>query len=93
MSAIAVCSSCDRHRFLLDPTDPRSAELRRRFVFKMVPLLNPDGVAAGHFRQDSHGNNLNRHYVDPHPEIHAPVFGAKSVVMHHAARPKGRYVA
>ncbi|CAM9332113.1 unnamed protein product [Sphacelaria rigidula] len=77
-------------RFLLDPIDPRSAELRRRFVFKIVPLLNPDGVAAGHFRQDSYGNNLNRHYGDPHPEIHAPVFGAKSVVMHHAAQPKGR---
>lgn len=55
-------------------------------------MLNPDGVAAGHFRQDSYGNNLNRHYSDPHPETHASIFGAKSVVMHHATRQKGRYI-
>ncbi|CAM9301550.1 unnamed protein product, partial [Choristocarpus tenellus] len=76
-------------RFLLNITDPRAAELRRRYVFKLVPLLNPDGVAAGHFRQDTNGNNLNRHYIDPDPVEHAPIFAAKSVVMHHAERPKG----
>ncbi|CAM9283901.1 unnamed protein product [Pylaiella littoralis] len=77
-------------RFLLDPSDPRAAELRRRFIFKLVPLLNPDGIAAGHFRQDSYGNNLNRHYVDPDVEKHSSVYAAKAVVMHHAARPAGR---
>ncbi|CAM9890985.1 unnamed protein product, partial [Ectocarpus fasciculatus] len=77
-------------RFLLEPNDPRAAELRRRFVFKLVPLLNPDGVAAGHFRQDSYGNNLNRHYIDPDVEKHSSVYASKAVVMHHAARPSGR---
>eukprot|EP00903_Cladosiphon_okamuranus_P005485 g5469.t1 len=77
-------------RFLLDPGDPRAAELRRRFIFKMVPLLNPDGVAAGHFRQDLYGNNLNRHYLTPDAEEHSSVYAAKAVVMHHAARPAGR---
>ena len=57
---------------------------------QLVPLMNPDGVAAGHFRQDSYGNNLNRHYADPHPEKHASVYAAKAVVMHYAARPAGR---
>lgn len=59
-------------------------------LLKMVPLLNPDGVAAGHFRQDSYGNNLNRHYIDPDAEKHSSVYAAKAVVMHHAARPAGR---
>lgn len=59
----------------------------------MIPLLNPDGVAAGHFRQDSYGNNLNRHHVNPDAEKHSSVYAAKAVVMHHAARPAGRYFA
>ncbi|CAB1101720.1 unnamed protein product [Ectocarpus sp. CCAP 1310/34] len=56
----------------------------------LVPLLNPDGIAAGHFRQDSYGNNLNRHYIDPDVEKHSSVYASKAVVMHHAARPLGR---
>lgn len=62
----------------------------RVHAVQLVPLMNPDGVAAGHFRQDSYGNNLNRHYADPHPEKHASVYAAKAVVMHYAARPVGR---
>uniref|UniRef100_K3WVH7 tubulin-glutamate carboxypeptidase n=1 Tax=Globisporangium ultimum (strain ATCC 200006 / CBS 805.95 / DAOM BR144) TaxID=431595 RepID=K3WVH7_GLOUD len=66
---------------LLHPTDEGAISLRRHFVFKIIPMLNPDGVCQGYYRTDTRGVNLNRVYEAPSPK-HAPtVFAAKELLL------------
>ena len=41
-------------------SNPQAVELRRKIVFKVVPMTNPDGVLAGNYRTSIAGNDLNR---------------------------------
>lgn len=52
---------------------------KHRFVFFMVPMINPDGIARGHFRSDTFGTNLNRMYLTPHPQRHPTIVAIKHV--------------
>lgn len=42
-----------------------SQALRKCFVFKLVPMLNPDGVVVGNYRTSLAGVDLNRMYKAP----------------------------
>jgi hypothetical protein len=44
---------------------------------QVIPCLNPDGVALGHYRADTAGNNLNRFYDNPDAQHHPTVLGVK----------------
>ena len=43
--------------------------LLEKYTFKIITLINPDGVARGYFRLDTHNHNLNRFYLDPDPKF------------------------
>tara|TARA_B100000795_G_scaffold34749_1_gene22905 strand:- start:36 stop:1325 length:1290 start_codon:yes stop_codon:yes gene_type:complete len=66
--------------FLMDELDPRAISLRNAFVFKIVPMLNPDGVRRGNFRCDSRGINLNRQYLVPDQELHPTIYALKEII-------------
>ncbi|XP_059472079.1 cytosolic carboxypeptidase-like protein 5 [Neocloeon triangulifer] len=69
--------------YLLQPTDPVAQLLRKQFVFKFIPTLNPDGVANGHYRTDMRGVNLNRVYLNPSLILHPTIFAARSLIRYH----------
>jgi len=50
------------HGFLrfITSTHPDAKELRKKFVFKIVPQINPDGVICGNYRSSFSGSDLNR---------------------------------
>ena len=50
--------------FLVGPSE-EAKELREKHVFKIIPMLNPDGVIHGNYRCDLAGNDLNRRWRNP----------------------------
>lgn len=46
------------------------------------------GVYRGHYRTDTRGANLNRHYLNPDPELHPSIHAARSLIIYH--HQKGR---
>lgn len=65
---------------ILTKDDTIAQALRRLYVFKIVPCLNPDGVVNGHYRTDTRGVNLNRVYLNPSPTEHPTIYAARSLI-------------
>ncbi|CAG9319713.1 unnamed protein product [Blepharisma stoltei] len=65
--------------FLL--SDARIAKsLRKHFVFKIIPMLNPDGVRYGNSRCSLLGVDLNRRWLSPNKILHPTIFYAKKMI-------------
>jgi predicted deacylase len=64
----------------LTSQDSAAVSLRNNFVFKIVPMLNPDGVIHGNYRCSMMGTDLNRRYKDVHPLFYPTISSLKSIL-------------
>ena len=65
--------------FLLS-NDPSAKNLRKNFIFKIIPMLNPDGVIRGNFRMNILGKDLNRMWDEPVKNICPTIFNAIEMI-------------
>lgn len=54
--------------------------LRKNCVFKILPMLNPDGVRYGNYRTSLLGVDLNRRWHRPDKTLHPTIFYAKKMI-------------
>ncbi|XP_044737315.1 cytosolic carboxypeptidase Nna1-like isoform X4 [Chrysoperla carnea] len=65
--------------FLTGDSAP-ARELREKFIFKLIPMLNPDGVIVGNNRCSLTGRDLNRQYRTVIRETYPSVWHTKLMV-------------
>jgi len=56
------------------------AEKADNFIFKIVPMVNPDGVILGNTRCSLVGQDLNRQWQDPTKEMHPVIYNIKQLI-------------
>jgi murein tripeptide amidase MpaA len=60
--------------------DEGARYLRNNFVFKIVPMLNPDGVIVGNYRCSLSGQDLNRQWITPMSKVHPEIYAVKLMI-------------
>eukprot|EP00826_Nyctotherus_ovalis_P060091 TRINITY_DN8406_c0_g1_i12.p1 TRINITY_DN8406_c0_g1~~TRINITY_DN8406_c0_g1_i12.p1 ORF type:complete len:450 (+),score=76.18 TRINITY_DN8406_c0_g1_i12:1396-2745(+) len=69
--------------FLLS-NSPQAKILRHNYVFRIIPMLNPDGVIYGNYHCNLLGHDLNRHWKSPERNSQPTVTYAKEVIRYMA---------
>ena len=59
---------------------PEAEEIRDKFVVKVIPMLNPDGVIHGNYRVSLLGVDLNRRWKKPSKFLHPTVYYTKALI-------------
>lgn len=65
--------------FLLSE-DVAAWALRDKYVFKIIPMLNPDGVVYGNYRWSLFGYDLNRRWASPHKQYDPTIYHMKKMM-------------
>lgn len=55
--------------------------LRKQIVFKIVPMLNPDGVVLGNYRTGLSGKDFNREFKGTDGKIFPEVDALKKLIL------------
>ncbi|CAD8166524.1 unnamed protein product [Paramecium pentaurelia] len=64
----------------LTSNNPQAEYLRQNCIFKLFPMMNPDGVVNGNYRCGLEGSDLNRRWKKPNKYLHPSVYYAKKYV-------------
>ena len=71
-------------------------DLRDAFVFKIVPMLNPDGVIVGNYRCSLAARDLNRNYRHPRKTSFPTIWHTKALMeefsQEHEVRSMALYI-
>ncbi len=78
-------------KLLVNSDDPRAKLLRKFFVFKIVPIINVDGVYRGHYRYDTNCLNMNRHYEFPQIKCQPEIYSLVKIFVHYSREYKVKY--
>ena len=60
--------------------DEQAVSLRNKYIFKIIPMQNPDGVIIGNYRHDLTTKNLNRVWNLDDKHKHPVIFHIKQLI-------------
>ena len=66
--------------FLMGESDEANY-LRDNFIFKIIPMINVDGVICGNTRTSLSGCDLNRRWSNPNILLHPEIYSAKEIII------------
>ncbi len=67
--------------FITDPYDKEAQTLWDHYIFKIIPMLNPDGVINGNYRCSLAGCDLNRWWKTPSKVLHPTIYHLKKLIV------------
>ncbi|KAF1766054.1 hypothetical protein GCK72_006010 [Caenorhabditis remanei] len=78
--------------------DDRAQKLRKVYCFKIIPMLNPDGVYLGNYRRvqtvlcSLMGYDLNRMWRNPSEWAHPSIYAVKNLLTQYDNNPQAQTV-